>query len=134
MQAHLRLARPVRDIRRTQEMYCQGLDLRVLGSFLDHQGFDGVMLGRAGLPWHVEFTRCRFHPMAPAPTPEDLLVFYLPDLGQWLAQCEQMLAAGFKAANAFNPYWNERGRSFEDLDGYRIVLQNAFWENQEALN
>ena len=131
MQAHFRLARPVRDLNRTRDMYCQGLGLRVLGSFLDHQGFDGLMLGRADMHYHFEFTRCRFHPLAPVSTQEDLMVFYVPDLGQWLQQCEQMLAAGFKPASAFNPYWNVRGRSFEDLDGYRIVLQNAAWSNAE---
>jgi hypothetical protein len=30
---------------------------------------------------------------------------------------------------AFNPYWDEHGRSFEDPEGYRIVLQNAEWSN-----
>ena len=27
-----------------------------------------------------------------------------------------------------NPYWEIRGRTFEDLDGYRVVLQNSAWE------
>jgi hypothetical protein len=26
---------------------------------------------------------------------------------------------------AFNPYWDRSGRTFEDPDGYRVVLQNA---------
>jgi len=25
------------------------------------------------------------------------------------------------------PYWDAHGRTFEDLDGYRVVLQNAAW-------
>jgi hypothetical protein len=28
---------------------------------------------------------------------------------------------------AFNPYWDRDGVTFEDPDGYRIVLQNAAW-------
>jgi hypothetical protein len=42
-----------------------------------------------------------------------------------------MLAAGFKQVTAFNPYWGVRGRTYEDHDGYRIVLQQAEWSNIE---
>jgi hypothetical protein len=28
-------------------MYCDGLGLKVIGGFTDHQSFDGVMLGKA---------------------------------------------------------------------------------------
>jgi len=26
-----------------------------------------------------------------------------------------------------NPYWKRNGRTFEDVDGYRVVLQNGTW-------
>jgi len=38
-----------------------------------------------------------------------------------------MLAAGFRQVASFNPYWDRCGRTFEDFDGYRVVLQNAEW-------
>ena len=41
-----------------------------------------------------------------------------------------MLAAGFRRVGSINPYWETRGRTFEDLDGYRIVLQNAAWSSE----
>jgi hypothetical protein len=28
-----------------------------------------------------------------------------------------------------NPYWDRKGRTFEDVDGYRVVLQNDVWPN-----
>jgi len=28
---------------------------------------------------------------------------------------------------AFNPYWDKNGKTFEDPDGYRVVLQRASW-------
>jgi YycE-like protein len=28
---------------------------------------------------------------------------------------------------SFNPYWDGNGCTFEDPDGYRVVLQNAAW-------
>jgi catechol 2,3-dioxygenase-like lactoylglutathione lyase family enzyme len=75
---HLRIARPVTDLARTTDMYRRGLGLRVIDSFADHDGFDGVMLGVAGADYHFEFTRARKHAVRPAPTVEDLVVFYLP--------------------------------------------------------
>ncbi len=111
-------------------MYCQGLGLSVLGSFTDHDGFDGVMLGIAEAHYHFEFTTNRTHPVLPSPTVEDLVVFYLPSHVEWEMQCASMLAAGFSAVASFNPYWELRGRTFEDHDGYRIVLQNADWTGE----
>jgi len=128
---HLRIARPVSDLGRAQAMYCAGLGLRVLGSFADHAGFDGVMLGRAGVSWHIEFTFCHAHPVRPSPTQEDLIVLYFPDEICWREGCDRMLKADFRLVAALNPYWDVRGRTFADPDGYRIVLQNAVWTNIE---
>jgi catechol 2,3-dioxygenase-like lactoylglutathione lyase family enzyme len=123
----LRIARPVRDLERSVAMYRAGLDLVELGRFADHDGFDGVMLGLPGSRWHLEFTACRHHPVAPAPTAEDLLVFYLPDEAAWRDGCARLRAAGFAEVEPFNPYWGVRGRSFACLDGYRTVLQHSDW-------
>ncbi|MCU6432493.1 VOC family protein [Undibacterium sp. Jales W-56] len=125
MQAHLRIARPVSDLQFAKTMYCQGLQLSVIGAFEDHQGFDGVMLGRAGMQYHFEFTHCKTQPVRAQPTAEDLIVFYLPDNHEWITSCARMLTAGFQQVAAFNPYWDLKGRTFVDADGYRVVLQNA---------
>ena len=108
-------------------MYRDGLGLVELGRFQDHEGFDGVMLGRPGWNCHFEFTFCRSHPVKPAPTPEDLLVLYLPDRAEWEKVCRSMRDAGFGEVAPFNPYWRRRGRTFEDHDGYRVVLQQEAW-------
>ena len=129
---HLRMARPVTNLARTKAMYCQGLGLRVVGSFENHEGFDGVMLSLCGAGYHFEFTYSRAHPVVPTPTPEDLIVFYLPTRSEWETTCSQMLAAGFRQVASLNPYWEVRGRTYEDHDGYRVVLQNSEWINVEA--
>jgi hypothetical protein len=54
-----------------------------------------------------------------------LLVFYLPDRPDWQVAVNRMLAAGFAPVPSFNPYWDRAGLTFEDPDGYRVVLQNA---------
>jgi len=131
MPPHLRIARPVRDLEQSTTMYCRGLDLRVIDSFRDHGGFDGVMLAPAGAAYHFEFTHCRTRSVAPTPTLEDLVVLYLPTPAEWQAACADMLAAGFSHVASYNPFWEERGRTFEDPDGYRTVLQQAEWSNVE---
>ena len=127
MQPHLRITRPVSDLARAEAQYVDGLGLRVLARFTGHDGFDGVVLGLEGAGWHLEFTRCRGRPAAPAPTAEDLLVLYLPERGDWEQRCAQLLAAGFQPVAASNPWWERQGRSFGDADGYRVVLQHGAW-------
>ena len=123
----VRIARPVSNLARSVAMYRAGLGLRKVDAFRDHQGFDGAMLDVPGASFHFEFTYCRTHPVSPAPTPEDLLVFYVPDLGLWRRRCDAMLESGFVEVEPFNPYWKQRGRTFQDPDGYRIVIQQASW-------
>lgn len=85
------------------------------------------MLGRPGAIYHLEFTHKRGHRVGPAPTQDNLLVFYLPDSRQWQEAIDRMRAAGYEPVPSFNPYWDRSGRTFEDPDGYRVVLQNASW-------
>jgi hypothetical protein len=124
----LRVARPTRQLPALVDMYAKGLDLHVLGRFRDHDGFDGVMLGHPGHPYHLEFTHQRGHRVTSVPDPDQLLVFYIPERDAWTRSCARMQAAGFRPVAACNPYWDRLGRTFEDLDGYRVVLQNAAWE------
>ena len=42
-------------------------------------------------------------------------------------QFELTLAAGFKEVAPFNPYWAVRGRTYEDADGYRVVVERSAW-------
>lgn len=107
-------------------MYCRGLALSVLDSFEDHAGFDGVILGVPGSDHHFEFTFRRGHPVVASPTPEELLVFYVPEKASWQEACERMLAAGFREVPSLNPYWDIHGRTFADRDSYRVVLSYCF--------
>lgn len=127
MFTHMRIAKPVTDLERAFLMYSQGLGLRKIAEFNDHDGFNGVMLGREGLDWHIEFTFCLGHPVQPLQTEEDLLVLYYPDKNEWMNACARMTEAGFKMTNSFNPYWDFNGRTFVDSDGYRVVIQNRAW-------
>jgi catechol 2,3-dioxygenase-like lactoylglutathione lyase family enzyme len=123
----LRVARPSDNLEALMQFYQQGLGLNLLYRFEDHEGFDGIMLGHEQAPYHFEFTRARGHIAGRAPTPDNLLVFYFPQGADWQGAVDRMRAAGFAPVPAFNPYWDREGLTFEDPDGYRVVLQRAAW-------
>ena len=120
----LRVARPTDQLQSIAEMYERGLGLSVLATFTDHDGFDGVILGRESEPYHLEFTTKKGQLFGRAPSEDHLLVFYIADEREWDATCGEMLRAGFRRVESANPYWELHGRTFEDLDGYRVVLSN----------
>jgi len=43
---------------------------------------------------------------------------------QKISRMYRMTDAGFRMVASWNPYWNARSRTFEDPDGYRVVIQN----------
>lgn len=125
--AHLRIARPTDDLAPLIRFYRDGLGFRVLSEFRDHDGFDGVMLGDAGAPYHLEFTRKQGHVAGRLPTGDHLLVFYLPDPDAWCRAAARLRSVGAEPVEPLNPWWKKQGLTFEDPDGYRVVLQNAPW-------
>jgi hypothetical protein len=127
---NLRVARPTDNLDEVMRFYIGGLGLEELGSFEDHDGFDGVMVGVSGAPYHLEFTRKRGHDSGRAQTKDNLLVFYLPDEREWQAAVDRMVKAGYLPVPSFNPYWDLDGRTFEDPDGYRVVLQRGTWSDK----
>jgi catechol 2,3-dioxygenase-like lactoylglutathione lyase family enzyme len=128
-QAHLRVARATDDLAAVVKFYRDGLGFEVVYEFQNHDGFDGVMLGHKGSAYHLEFTRKAGHRAGRASTEENLLVFYLPDAAQWQRAVARLEGCGYKALKSFNPYWDRKGKTFEDPDGYRVVLQNASWSS-----
>lgn len=122
-----RIVRPTDNPDALLPFYRDGLGLTVLDSFQDHDGFDAIIMGRENVPYHFAFTRTDKHQAGKAPTKENLLVFYLPDHAEWENAVERMKTTGFVPVSAFNPYWDKKGVTFEDPDGYRIVLQQTDW-------
>lgn len=126
--AVLRIARPTDNLPEIKEMYMKGLGFELLGEFEDHDGFDGAIIGLKKHNYHLEFTHHRGTTVGRAPTKDNLLVFYFVDKESWQENCQLMTAAGFKEVASYNPYWDEAGKTFEDLDGYRVVLDSRAWQ------
>ena len=127
----LRIARPAEDLTATCEFYCDILGFEKLGSFEGHQGFDGVMLGHVGMPYHLEFTYNHNHPASPVSTSEDLLIFYIAEKQQWEEMVGKLKELNIPSEKNENPYWDTAGQTFRDPNGYRIVLQFGDWGKAE---
>jgi catechol 2,3-dioxygenase-like lactoylglutathione lyase family enzyme len=124
----LRVARPTLDFEPLRRFYCDGLGFALLSSFVDHAGFDGWIVGHPRGAYHLEFTHHRDLSAVRAPTHEHQLVFYLADGAEWQAAVARMRAAGCADVEPFNPWWRAHGATFEDADGYRVVLVNGAWD------
>jgi hypothetical protein len=119
----LRIARPTDAIEPLLRFYLDGLGFTRLGTFNDHDGFDGTLIGHRNAPYHLEFTHHRGAHVGRAPSQDHLLVFYFAMEAEWSAACARMERAGILAVTSYNPYWDRAGRTYEDADGYRVVLQ-----------
>jgi catechol 2,3-dioxygenase-like lactoylglutathione lyase family enzyme len=122
----LRMARPCSDLAQARRFYCDGLGLSVLAEFENHDGFDGLVVGRAGVPWQIELVREHDVPVGRPPV-EDLIVLFEPDRAAFDALLQRLQAAGFAAVPSNNPYWDRRGVTFEGPDGYRTVIVAGIW-------
>tara|TARA_B110000881_G_C18539191_1_gene497509 strand:+ start:813 stop:1211 length:399 start_codon:yes stop_codon:yes gene_type:complete len=125
--AKLRIARPTDNLSRITDMYVNGLGFSLLGTFEGHNGFDGSIIGHKDHNYHLEFTHHRGRKVGKAPSQDNLLVFYFTEIGIWQSCCKQMLIAGFVSVESYNDYWDVDGKTYEDIDGYRVVLQNREW-------
>ncbi|HEY1356953.1 MAG TPA: VOC family protein [Thermoleophilaceae bacterium] len=119
-----RVARHTERLAELVSFYRDGLGLVESGGFSDHDGYEGVFLELPGTAAHLEFTAGGGQD-APAPHPESLLVFYLGDQAAVGAVAARL---GVDPVPPANPYWAEHGLTFEDPDGFRVVLVPEGWE------
>ncbi len=123
-----RVARPTNNPSEIIRFYCDGLGLEVIASFENHKGFDGVMLGHKGSPYHLEFTHHCGHKVGKAPTQDNLLVFYIPDGAQWKNAVERMRRHGYEPVTYTNLRAHETRNKLVGLVGHDIKMQNASWD------
>jgi catechol 2,3-dioxygenase-like lactoylglutathione lyase family enzyme len=116
-----RIARHTEDLNRMIDFYGRILGLKVLGEFKNHLNYDGVFLGSPSSDWHLEFTVSGIPPIH-FPDDDDLLVFYASSIAEFNTIKERLIANRVKHVKPKNPYWERNGITFEDPDGFRIVL------------
>lgn len=119
-----RIARPTDKFEEVITFYEEGLGLKRIGEFHNHEGYDGVMFGLPDAEYHLEFTRHANGSPCPAPTKDNLLVFYMTHKAEIEKVTNRLHAMGYGEVEAENPYWKEKGITIEDPDRWRIVLMH----------
>lgn len=118
-----RFARHTNNLEPLKSFYCNVLGLEILGGFENHDGYDGVFIGKVDENWHLEFTKSseivEFNFAE-----EDILVFYPNSKLEYELLLEKLKHYSVELIKAKNPYWNENGISFLDPDGYRIAISH----------
>jgi hypothetical protein len=80
------------------------------------------MYGLPDVNFHLEFTAHEEGSPCPAPTKDNLLVFYLPSWDVINKVANRLAHLGYPQVESENPYWEDAGITIEDPDGWRIVL------------
>lgn len=123
----LRVARHTQRLEEVVAFYRDGIGLPETGRFRDHDGYDGVFLAIPGSGGaHLELTSGGAHG-SPTPHPESLIVLYVGHAGAVRAIENRMRTVSVAPAN---PYWAEHGLTFEDPDGFRVVLVPERWDTR----
>ncbi|PFD46225.1 hypothetical protein CN285_04475 [Bacillus cereus] len=117
-----RIARPTDKFEEVITFYEKGLGLKRIGEFNNHDGYDGVMFGLPDEEYHLEFTKHIDGSPCPAPTKDNLLVFYMREYNEIEKVSMRLHVMGYDEVEPENPYWKEKGITIADPDGWRIVL------------
>ncbi|PEJ58335.1 hypothetical protein CN692_08655 [Bacillus sp. AFS002410] len=120
-----RIARPTDQLAEITKFYSEGLGLKCVGGFQNHDGYDGIMFGLPNVEYHLEFTQHIDGSPCPAPTKDNLLVFYMPDQAEINLVKSRLNNLGYFDVEPENSYWLGKSITFEDPDGWRIVLMNT---------
>lgn len=125
----IRLSRPTNHLEAMIEFYGKGLGFDLLDRMDNQQGWDGVILGHRDWPYQFEFTSRRDGTIVPpAPTPEHFVVFCIPEGKLWEKRLEALFEAGYQQVTPPQLYADSNTATYEDPDGYRVVLVCGKWK------
>ena len=112
--AHLRIARPSRDLEAAERFYVDGLGFKVLqrGRGTSTGERDLLMVGLSGAAWHIELIHDTARTVEPVVTPDDLLAaFGIEHLCAFLIVADRMCHQYATLILAFMiDDWPDRGR------------------------
>jgi catechol 2,3-dioxygenase-like lactoylglutathione lyase family enzyme len=121
--AQVRIARGTNSLQDIMAFYGDGLGLQIITEFQNHDGYSGIVFGLPGVDYHLEFTQSESGiPMPPPSSDDSLLVLYIPEKEAIGRLVVKLGAMGYFPTAPANPYWEDKGVTIEDPDGYRLVL------------
>jgi catechol 2,3-dioxygenase-like lactoylglutathione lyase family enzyme len=120
--SRFRSARPSDQLPALKRFYVDLLGCELLGEWLDHSGYDGLVVGDRARHWEAEFLHQRGAQSPPPPSDEHLLVFYVQDETEIHLIADRLKDSGLVLRRHPNPYWETRGVFVLDPDGYGVVI------------
>ena len=118
-----RYARHTNQLQVLTQFYTDVFGLSILGSFEDHESYNGVFLGTKGENWHLEFTSSD-EPCNHTFDDDDLITFYPETRVEYEKIVQGIEANNIEQITAKNDYWNRNGIVVKDPDGFIVVLCN----------
>jgi catechol 2,3-dioxygenase-like lactoylglutathione lyase family enzyme len=100
-----RVARHTNNLEAIKAFYITILGFQELGSFINHEEYDGIFIGQPNENWHLEFTQSNeiaLHTF----DEDDILVFYPTSEIEYDAIVNRIKAHQLTFIKAKNPYWN----------------------------
>ncbi len=117
----LRVARHTNQLDKIVEFYTDVLKLKVLGSFEDHDKYDGTFIGKENADWHIEFTQSDVSPKHKADD-DDILVLYPSSTEEFESLLNNIKAKNIDILPPNNPYWEKNGVLIKDPDGFNVII------------
>ena len=118
-----RFARHTNDLEQIKSFYIDILGFELLGGFENHNGYDGIFIGKSNENWHLEFTKTK-EVICFDFKEDDTLVFYPESKMEFDLLINKLQSHEIEFIKAKNPYWNENGKMILDPDGYRILISD----------
>lgn len=118
-----RFARHTNNLEQIKSFYIDVLGFQLLGGFENHNGYDGIFIGKSNENWHLEFTKSEDIVLFDF-NEDDILVFYPNSKMEFDLVVNKVQSHKIEFIKAKNPYWNENGKMILDPDGYRVVISD----------
>ena len=116
-----RYARHCNDLQTLKEFYCEVLGLKVVGSFQNHEQYNGVFLSYENCNWEIEFTQSASLANH-KPDDDDILVLYPTTTQHYSEILNKINKQGVEILKSKNPYWNQNGVLIKDSEGFNVVV------------
>jgi catechol 2,3-dioxygenase-like lactoylglutathione lyase family enzyme len=124
---HLRVARHTDDLEKIKSFYIDVLGFELIGSFENHNDYDGIFIGKPNLGWHFEFTKSG-KKANHVSDEDDIIVLYPETIQEYNQLVSNLSEYSVSILSSKNPYWNNTeatgAKMFPDPDGFRIIISN----------
>lgn len=125
-----RYARHTEHIDKLKEFYTKILQLEIIEYFENHEGYDGIILGKKQAEWRLEFTSSEDVPLHSFDE-DDALVFFPTTVSAYNGIMKNIQDNHLTIYQAKNPYWNSNGIVIQDPDGCYVVISAQKFNKKE---